>query len=140
MVETQTTNKFRCEGCNRIYEDLDSALECEREDEEQTNIDRCEDFTITKDHLKLLKRMYVGWDDCEFGAPAIDCKRPYGNSDVLDDIKEITGKRSNILHKQMKVVLQIILCTGEIKEGRYKLKEKYDSRSWQFALQKGDEQ
>ncbi len=134
MVEEKTTSEFICGGCGRVYTDVDSAMECEREDEGQRNIDRCEDFTITKDHLNLLKRMYVSWDDCEFGAPSIDCKRPYGNSDVLDDIKEITGKRSHILHKQMKVVLQIVLSTGDFKEGRYKLKEKYDNTSWEFVL------
>jgi len=35
--------------------------------------------------------MYVNWDDCEFGAPCINPKRPYGNSDVLNDIAEILG-------------------------------------------------
>lgn len=33
-------------------------------------------FVVTEDHLKLLAQMYVRWEDCEFGAPAIDCKRP----------------------------------------------------------------
>ena len=47
------------------------------------------EFTVTDEHLKLLRGAYVGWDDCEFGAPAIDCKRPYGNSDVIADIAEI---------------------------------------------------
>jgi hypothetical protein len=35
--------------------------------------------------------MYITWDDCEFGAPACDCKRPYGNSDVYGDMAEILG-------------------------------------------------
>ena len=48
-------------------------------------------FTLTDRHLALLKRANVDWDDGEFGAPAIDCKRPYGNSDVLDDLADILG-------------------------------------------------
>lgn len=48
-------------------------------------------FEIKEEHLKLIKRMYVSWEDCEFGAPRIDCKRPYGNSDVYQDIIEILG-------------------------------------------------
>lgn len=48
-------------------------------------------FTVTDDHLKLLRRASVGWSDCEFGAPEIDPKRPYGNSNVLGDIAEILG-------------------------------------------------
>ena len=48
-------------------------------------------FELTEEHIKLLRQMCVSWDDCEFGAPAIDCKRPYGNSDVYSDIAKILG-------------------------------------------------
>jgi hypothetical protein len=48
-------------------------------------------FEIKKEHLKLLQRFIVEWDDCEFGAPAINPKRPYGNSGVIQDIIEILG-------------------------------------------------
>lgn len=48
-------------------------------------------FTVTKNHLKLLRRMCVGWNDSEFGAPEINPKRPYGNSDVEQDMLEILG-------------------------------------------------
>jgi hypothetical protein len=47
------------------------------------------EFTLTENHLKLLQKMWVGWSTCEFGAPEIDPKRPYGNSDVIGDIHEI---------------------------------------------------
>jgi len=62
-----------------------------------------ETFKITDNHLKLLKRMIVDWDDCEFGAPCIDPKRPYGNSDVYQDMLEILGLK-------------------ELKDGIYKFK------------------
>lgn len=42
----------------------------------------------TVDHLTLLKESCWSWDDCEFGAPSMDPKRPYGNSDVEDDLAE----------------------------------------------------
>lgn len=95
------------------------------------------DFTVTEEHLKLLRRAYVSWDDCEFGAPEIDCKRPYGNSDVISDIGEILGYPENHwqdedgnyyetvagnftqLHAETAVVLQIALATGKFKAGRY---------------------
>ena len=48
-------------------------------------------FEIKKEHLKLLKNFNVGWDEGEFGAPGIDPKRPYGNSDVHLDMIEILG-------------------------------------------------
>ena len=49
------------------------------------------EFTIQPEHLKLLKAMNVVWNDCEFGAPEIDPKRPYGNSGVHQDMIEILG-------------------------------------------------
>lgn len=48
-------------------------------------------FEIKEEHLKLLQRMYVKWDNCEFGASCIDPKRPYGNSNVPQDMIEILG-------------------------------------------------
>lgn len=49
--------------------------------------------TITAEHIKLLNRMTIDWDgECEYGAPACDFKRPYGNSDVDTDVSEILGR------------------------------------------------
>ena len=110
-------------------------------------------FTITKQEIKLVQEMYVSWDDCEFGAPSIDPKRPYGNSDVLLDMAEILGflpgdkykyKEQNQdayeemvvveqeevlleLHSNMQTVLQILIDNLSLKEGIYK-KEKYNGR------------
>jgi hypothetical protein len=47
------------------------------------------EFTVTDEHLRLLHRAHVFWDEAEFGAPSIDPKRPYGNSNVYGDIAEI---------------------------------------------------
>ena len=101
-------------------------------------------FEIKEEHLKLLKRAYVSWDNCEFGAPAINCKRPYGNSDVLSDIAEIINFKPKIeynededededevyfspeeekylksIHKETKMALQIILAVGKFEIGGY---------------------
>ncbi len=81
---------------------------------------------VLSEHLMLLRRAYVGWDDCEFGAPAIDCKRPYGNSSVERDVAEILGwpcdrdddvpdvlkQRATALHKGTEAALQIALTAG----------------------------
>lgn len=48
-------------------------------------------FNLKPEHLKLLRRFSVDWDNAEFGAPCIDTKRPYGNSDVYQDMIEILG-------------------------------------------------
>lgn len=51
-----------------------------------------ESINIDDKHEKLLRRMYFRYnDDCEFGAPEVDPKRPYGNSDVYQDMIEILG-------------------------------------------------
>ena len=46
------------------------------------------EFEVTEEHIQLLRDMVVTWWNCEFGAPAIDPKRPYGNSWVYGDIAE----------------------------------------------------
>jgi hypothetical protein len=95
------------------------------------------EFTITGEHLRLLRRAYVTWQDAESGAPSIDPKRPYGNSGVYRDIAEILGVprsewvneelgplpdaawRFVRLHVETGIALQIALATGEFHTGRY---------------------
>lgn len=48
-------------------------------------------ITITQQHLDLLKQAYISEYECEFGGWGLDCKRPFGNSDVIGDILEILG-------------------------------------------------
>ena len=106
-------------------------------------------FRMKKEHLKLLKRMYVGWQNCESGAPEIDPKRPYGNSSVPEDIHEIlTGesigctdsKREELteketekywnLHKETETALQILLSNLSITPGIYECDEY--GNEWKF--------
>lgn len=102
-------------------------------------------FTVTEDHLKLLRAAYVDWQDMEFGAPAIDPKRPYGNSDVTADIARILGEpvpedddgaedwfdanRLTRLHRETQTVLQIAISTGAFATGTYTRPGLY-SREW----------
>jgi len=91
-------------------------------------------FTVTEDHLRLMSHFYVGWCDDEYGAPEIDPKRPYGNSDVVNDIAEILGwetpdwgdpeygelrARARQIHEETKIALQIALRVGYFKAGFY---------------------
>ena len=46
---------------------------------------------VTENHIKLLKNLYIDWEDCEFGAPCVNFKRPFGNSDVYGDMANILG-------------------------------------------------
>jgi hypothetical protein len=112
-------------------------------------------FRVLPEHITLLSNANVGWDDGEFGAPAIDCKRPYGNSNVLWDIARLlaipadgkvsededpqdwdiyeaysqaTLDRMNKLHEETRIALQIFLSMGVMQTGLYET-EKY-KRKW----------
>lgn len=102
-------------------------------------------FTLTSDHIKLLQHFMVGWQDCEYGAPEIDPKRPYGNSDVEMDIAKILGwklkkiddeetlsdvqlKTARQLHTETETALQIILYTKKFEVGYYEC-DRYE-RNW----------
>ncbi len=106
------------------------------------------DFAVTDEHLRLLRRAYVFWDEAEFGAPSINPKRPYGNSNVYADIAEILDVpdtewtdeqlkpppdarwRFLRLHVETAIALQIALATGEFRTGRYVRDDKWDTRNW----------
>jgi hypothetical protein len=105
---------------------------------------RSQDFTLTDDHVKLLHAMFVGWEDCEAGAPAVDCKRPYGSSYVPGDVREILGwpspseddddadRRAYAIHRETELALQIVLRHGP-KPGHYRLVDRSDRGSWQLV-------
>lgn len=105
-------------------------------------------FEVTEEHIKLLRRAYVEWGEIESGAPAIDGKRPYGNSDVTRDVAEILGlelitdrygdtvltyeqgQYCDKIHRETEYALQIFLCMGEMKPGVYIRKDEYDRAWW----------
>ena len=107
-------------------------------------------FTVTGDHLLLMKELEVEWNDAEFGAPTINPKRPYGNSNVCKDMLKILdweitvsindgpGEPFDIdddglpdtleetleeLHAELETALQICLSTGSFEAGTYQLNE-----------------
>jgi hypothetical protein len=106
-------------------------------------------FELTEQHVTLLRHAYVAWEDCEFGAPAINPKRPYGNSDVLTDIAKLlhpefaamregaqmdwmedNEARLRAVHEETVTALQIVLITGQMQPGRYVREVVYDQRGW----------
>lgn len=107
---------------------------------------------VTDDHVKLLKHAHVGWSDCEFGAPMISDKRPYGNSSVFQDMSEILNilfieddepsdeqaEELYRLHAETMIVLQIILSNGELFRGRYTRDDEFDME-WKFKPSEEEE-
>lgn len=117
---------------------------------QQIDTSTLEIFTLTEEHIKLLENMCVSWQDYDeysLGAPEINPKRPYGNSDTYTDIYEILDKdtesrseyqcpdeykeRYKKLHTELKDVLQICLSTKSFITGVYQ-KEKYTC-NWEMA-------
>lgn len=116
------------------------------------------EFTVTEDHLKLLRRLYVDWwEEGEgfYGGACVNAKRPYGNSYVGRDIAEIVdapdedweyedGEKAYItdeaderflrLHVETMVALQIVLSVGEFRPGRYRR-----TNRWDIGWQRDDE-
>lgn len=105
------------------------------------------ELLVTENHLRLLKNLYIGWDDTEFGAPCIDPKRPFGNSNVFSDMAEILGfeladdeKQPDLYRKQCDSLLKgyyelqdclQILCTNlKLESGKYVLENEYDVKNW----------
>lgn len=105
------------------------------------------EFIVNDNHIKLLNKMIVGWQDCEYGAPEIDPKRPYGNSDVENDIMEILGwdvkkcphcseplekqdsETAAKLHKETQTVIEILLHNPtNFKLGTYVRLDSYGSK------------
>ena len=105
-------------------------------------------FSLKKDHLALIREAYFSYDESvEFGAPRIDPKRPYGNSDVYGDIGCILGiepdgddddfsteQKEHMLriHMETATALQIIIRTGEFVPGEY-IKERTCGMNWKPA-------
>lgn len=98
-----------------------------------------ERFELTENHIKLLNKANIIWNDAENGAPAIDSKRPYGSSSMLLDASKIL-RRKNIpvekgikgfdrqefidskiidIHYETRTALEIILSTRSFETGIY---------------------
>lgn len=113
-------------------------------------------FELTDEHIKLLQNAYISWEHCEYGAPAIDCKRPYGNSSVEADIIEILEwrdmsdmsdedwdalydeegewgelmNRARTVHAETETALQIILKCKTFEPGKFRRSETW-RRNWE---------
>ena len=129
---------YMCEQCGNGSINRKEIEECEARHKLENDILRTLRFELTEQHIKLLKKFNVGWRHCEYGAPEINPKRPYGNSYVAGDIAQILGiegeetedgecalsaeqeKQLYRVHLETKNALEIVLQTGSYKPGIYK--------------------
>lgn len=93
-------------------------------------------FLLTREHLALACHLQIVWYGAENGAPGASIVRPYGNSDLVSDVARCIGYREleggeryttdeerylEGIHREMHLVVQIILHTGQMKLGMYNL-------------------
>lgn len=138
---------YACNKCSLQYNnEWDAAQCCKFKDWSDVT-----EFELKQVHLDLLKQSSIDWEDAEYGAPCIDPKRPYGNSNVEDDIAEIIKLKKagnwdrteeawndnaeelmRDLHLQTQIALEIILHCQTFRLGKYRKKEKYGGE-WEFV-------
>lgn len=107
-------------------------------------------FTVTDEHLALLRRMFIDHNDyLELGAPSVNAKRPYGNSGIYGDLVEILDiqpeeidedgdprlsetqqQRLDQVHHEMTIALQILTNDLSIETGTYTRPDPYDALGW----------
>ena len=109
-------------------------------------------FVLTDQHLKLIREMCIEFDDGGYdGAPAVNCKRPYGNSgdvayevyrvlhdgaewdwddDCDDGMPEDQHQRYHDLHRETAIALQICCMRMTFETGTFK-KTDYGSQGWE---------
>lgn len=102
------------EHCNLLKRDVLAEIMSQKIEQE-----KIDPWRLSKYHLDLLKAAYWRYEDCEFGAPAMDCKRPYGNSDVITDIREITESTASSddlieLHESLCQALWLIFQNPDV--------------------------
>ena len=94
-------------------------------------------FVLREDHITLLASAIMCWNDCEYGAPCIDPKRPYGNSSGSEDVCRVLGweklgdngdepcfssvqrKKARAIHEETETALEVILQSRSFVCGEY---------------------
>lgn len=144
-TETKKTWKVGRESFNSLQR-AEAYVERQEENDRIMRIKNALQFEVLPSHLALCKGMYWSWQDCEFGAPEVNPKRPYGNSGfatILAEIAVLIGmevfkdaddevcltKEQKALcyrrHLEMEHWFQILSRFGEIPSGKYWRKETY---------------
>lgn len=107
---------------------------------------------LREEHIKLLNRLYFRWENNSYeGNIASSSERPYGNSDIFDDIVEILGLYPDMnpetydeiyeeeydsmmkWHKEMGMALRIVLSTKSFVPGLYVSNDSTLFKHWTFA-------
>ena len=150
-MKTLAETTYICEECGRRSHNKERVIKCEQRHPLLDKILKCTEFTITENHLKLIKRQNVKFNYwTEYGATEIDPKRPYGNGYVESDIGEILGLEPDelepdgsrsyseelkaelyLLHVETTIALQICVQLLTFEIGNYRRKNWYGGGKWE---------
>ncbi len=103
-------------------------------------------FELKQEHLQLLRAMHLRWKDDDWGTPAIDSKRPFGNADIYTDIADILGIKPGhgqeltedqaryfwITYRETEKALQIVLSRAGICEAKPGVYVTKDGKQWDY--------
>ena len=83
--------------------------------------------------IKLLRASIVSWNTMETGAAMIDSQMPYGSTDMIQDIKRITGVASEAealaLHRHTEQALGLFIQEATLEPGTYTYNNPHFGRS-----------
>jgi hypothetical protein len=85
------------------------------------------EFTLTADHLRLLRQLRVAWASVEAGGPMIDGEMAFGSTEVERDVARILGHpgtRSEPdlgLPEGMLRAVAVLLDNGKLQPGTYEI-------------------
>ena len=117
-------------------------------------MEKKEYFTLTDEHLCLLKNAEIRWQNIEMGAPGIDSKRPYGGGQVDEDVCGVLGwempdeedepddyeevmERALEVHEETLSAMQILLTLNGAEPGKYCRRAcKYNPGPWEKYTEK----
>lgn len=106
-------------------------------------------FNLTDEHITLINNFYIDAEDN--GVPCVGYKRPFGNSDIMEDVVTLLDwgvmeededgelilepyeDRYDQIMGELATALQIVCCTKSFTPGTYKKTDEYDSRSWKLC-------
>lgn len=97
-----------------------------------TNRDKksMQQFTLTHDHITLLRHLVFLWTASESGAPYVDVEQPFGSPEIEADIVRLLGRRGDTqnanefrapmdLYNELGAALEIFARFAELSPGVY---------------------
>ena len=99
------------------------------------------EFQLRYIHIKLIKNLKVTYEDCGwFKCPKVDHIRPFGSTDIAQDIRDLLGWEDTLenayrvteLAKELPTAVAIVLGNGNTVLGTYSTEE--NDNNWKLDM------